>query len=89
MSYADYDINDPRIVKAAIDSGLAAEHANDPALLRFYMRKLLKSGWSGPRSPEEIKYTSAVRRAFGKGMSKERIEAFRKRIALPGSQKPR
>lgn len=81
MSYEDYDIDDPRIVNAAKDSGLTAEHANDPVLLRFYMRKLLKRGWGGQLSTEESKYATLVRRAFGKGMSEERIEAFRKRRA--------
>jgi hypothetical protein len=51
--------------RAAEETGLAAEYANDPELLRFYMRKLLKKGWAGNRTQTEKHYCSAVYRLKG------------------------
>jgi hypothetical protein len=52
--------------QAAIESGLAQEYANDPALLAFYQRRLLKKGWAGTKTPTENKYVALVNKALGK-----------------------
>lgn len=54
------------LIRAAEESGLTQEYASDPRLLQFYMRKLLKRGWAGDRSPTEQKYCGLVHRAEGK-----------------------
>ncbi len=70
-----YDPDDPRLIQAAEESGLAAEYANDPVLLRFYMVKLLKFGWAGQKTETEHRYTSLARRAMGKGRDPDQIAA--------------
>jgi hypothetical protein len=49
--------------QAAIESGLAAEYANDPVLLAFYQRKLLQRNWPGSRTATEKEYCRLVYRA--------------------------
>lgn len=71
-----WDPDDPRLITAAAESGLAAEYAPDPRLLRHYMRKLLKRGWGGCMTSTERRYTTLARRACGRGMSAERVAAF-------------
>jgi hypothetical protein len=46
--------------KAAQESGLAAEFANDPVLLRIYMKKLLQRNWAGSRTQSEKRYCQLV-----------------------------
>jgi hypothetical protein len=84
MVSVEYDPDDPRLIEAAEKSGLAAEYRDDPRLLRFYMRRLLRYGWAGTMTATEIRYTTLARRAYGKGMSAERIakmQAARQRPA--------
>jgi len=45
---------------AALESGLAAEYADDPALLALYKRKLLIRGWAGARPPTDKTYCRAI-----------------------------
>ena len=67
--------------QAAVDSGLAAEYAGDPALLEFYKRRLLKKGWAGTKTPAETQYVAQVHRAEGKyqGAGERLAEARRLR----------
>jgi hypothetical protein len=78
----EYNPDDPRLLKAAKDSGLAAEYRNAPDTLRFYMRKLLIWGWAGQKSPEESKYITLARAAYGKGPSEAQAAAHRRRADL-------
>lgn len=55
---------------------VAAEYRDDPRVLRFYMRKLLKRGWAGQMTPTESRYAALARRACGKGMTAERIRSL-------------
>lgn len=75
-----YDINDPILIKAAEDSGLSAEYADDPALLKFYMKQLMTRGWAGILTETERKYTQLVRQAFGTGKSEDQIASFKERM---------
>ena len=61
-----HGVSEEVMVAAAKGSGLSREHESDPTLRTFYMRKLLKRGWAGDRSPTERKYCSLVHRAEGK-----------------------
>lgn len=82
------DPDDPRLIQAAEESGLAAEYADDPALLRFYMRRLLTRGWAGQMTATESRYTSMARRACGKGMSEEQLERLRQGRIRAANQTP-
>jgi hypothetical protein len=68
-----YDPNDPILIEAARESGLAAEYANDPILLRFYMRRLLVWRWAGVKSTTEARYVTLARKGLGKGPSEAQI----------------
>jgi hypothetical protein len=52
--------------RAAEESGLAEEYANNPELLRFYMRRLLRKGWANQKTSAEARYIAAVHKAQGK-----------------------
>lgn len=76
-----YDPDDSQLIQAATESGLAAEYADDPVLLRFYMKKLMQRGWAGTFDPVEKRYTQLVRKALGTGQSEEQLEAMKNRLA--------
>ena len=70
--------------QAAIESGLAQEYKNDPQLLAFYKRKLLRRGWAGTYTPAEGKYVSLVHKAEGKYQTGagERLKEWRQSHSL-------
>ena len=63
---SDLDPLDPRLVQAAVESGLAEELDDDDVLLSFYTVRLLKWGWAGTKSPAERRYITLARRALGR-----------------------
>jgi hypothetical protein len=73
--------------RAAEESGLAAEYRDDPALLEFYARRLLRKGWAGQRTPAEARYIGLVHKAEGKYIGQRESLERRRQNQAGGPEK--